>query len=82
MLNFTILLLRSISYYEQQDSRIEWNDKHDKQINKNTKIQNYIGTGHKGLETNLSNAILNSNNNYDNDINNNTSHSNNNSNNN
>ena len=46
--------------------------KHDKQTNKNTKIQNYIDTGHKGLETNLSNAILNSNNN--NDINNNTSH--------
>ena len=50
---------------------------HDKQ----TKIQNYIDTGHKGLETNLSNVILNSNNN-NNDINNNTSHNNSNSSNN
>ena len=50
-------------------------------INKNAKIQNYIDTGHKGLETNLRNAILNSNNNK-NDINNNTSHNNSNSNNN
>ena len=57
-----------------------------------TKIQNYIHTGHKGLEqhhckivarkqnveTNLSNAILNSNNNNINDINNNTSNNSNN----
>ena len=57
-----------------------------------TKIQNYIHTGHKGLEqhhckivarkqnveTNLSNAILNSNNNNINDINSNTSNNSNN----
>ena len=55
---------------------------HDKQTNKNTKLQNYIGTGHKGLETNLSNAILTSNNNNDHDTNSNTSHNNRNSNNN
>ena len=54
---------------------------HDKQTDKNTKIQNYLATGHKGLKTNLSNTILNSNNN-NNDINNNTSHNNSNSNNN
>ena len=54
---------------------------HNKQTDKNTKIQNYLATGHKGLKTNLSNTILNSNNN-NNDINNNTSHNNSNSNNN
>ena len=37
LLNFTVLLLKSISYYEQYDSQIEWNN-HDKQINKNTKL--------------------------------------------
>ena len=52
---------------------------YDKQTKKNTKIQNYIDTGHKGLETNFGNAILNSNN-SNNDINNNTSHNNSNSN--
>ena len=46
----------------------------DKQTNKNTKIQNYIDTGHKGLETNFSNSILNSSNNNNNDINSNASH--------
>ena len=87
LLNFAILLLKSITYYEQKDSHIECTIT----INKKTKIQNYIDTGHKGLEkhhceicynkkeieTNLSNAILNSNNNNTNDINNNTSHNNN-----
>ena len=55
---------------------------HDKQTNKNTKIQNYIDIGHKVLERNLSNVIRNSNNNNNSDINNNTSHNNSNSNNN
>ena len=55
---------------------------HDKQTNKNTNIQNYIDTGHKRLEINLSNAILNSSNNNNNDVNSNSSHNNSNSNNN
>ena len=63
---------------------VTWNGMYndDKQTNKNTKIQNYIDTRHKGLETNLINAILNSSNNNINDINSNTSHNNSGSNNN